>query len=155
LIIAALTISERLPPSITGNVYLRSPPRTITFLPKGKSLAVGDEVAKMSQKDLSNASKANLCVINASSYITKDVAWTNLQSIVPHLMSQTVVSSSSHVILKRECVVRPPGRSNEATQEEATDKTICLRLRTNVMIEFHKYVLPVPPYPETKKSWFV
>jgi hypothetical protein len=67
-------------------------------------------------------------------------------------MSQTVVSSSSHGILKRECVVRPHGRSNKATPEEATDKTICLRLRKNVMTEFHKYVLPVPPYPETKKN---
>jgi hypothetical protein len=66
-------------------------------------------------------------------------------------MSQTIVSSSSHGILKRECVVRPPGRSNEATPEEATDKKICLRLCKNVMIEFHKYVLPVPPYPKTKK----
>ena len=67
-------------------------------------------------------------------------------------MLQVVDSSRSHGILNRECAVRPPGRSKDATPEEATASTIFLVARRCVMIAFHKKVFPVPPYPDLKKN---
>jgi hypothetical protein len=46
--------------------------------------------------------------------------------MVPLLILQVEVSSKSHGILNRECVVRPSGKRSEATPEEATIKTIFL-----------------------------
>jgi hypothetical protein len=68
------------------------------------------------------------CVIKASSHIIKDAACISSHKVVPCFILHVVVSSKlSHEILKRECVVQPPGRSREATPDEATDKTIFLR----------------------------
>jgi hypothetical protein len=127
---AELTICERVPPSITGKVCLRSPHKTITFPPKGNLLFSDEGDARMSQNVLSRASKAIFCVTKASSHMIKDACWISSHSIVPRFMLHVVASSkSSHGILKRECVVRPPGKSKEATPDEATDKTIFLCAR--------------------------
>ena len=88
--------------------------------------------------------------MNASSQIIKEAASISSTSIVPLLMSQVDVSSSSQGILNLECAVRPPGRSKEATPEDATVKTILFCARKCVMIAFQRKVFPVPPYPDKK-----
>src|SRR6266540_21623 len=141
LIIAALTICERLPPSIAGKICLRSPPRTKTIPPNGKLLALGECTHNKSRNVLSRASKAILCVINASSHITNDVDSINSDNMLPRFISQIAPSSRSQGILKRECDVRPPGKSKEATPDEATVKMIFFCAWRCATIVFHKNVL--------------
>jgi hypothetical protein len=54
-------------------------------------------------------------------------------------------------ILNLECAVHPPGRSKDATPEDATASTTFFNLKF-VIIAFHRNVLPVPPWPHTKKK---
>ncbi|KAI5020800.1 hypothetical protein ZWY2020_045688 [Hordeum vulgare] len=46
---------------------------------------------------------------------------------------------------KSKCHVRPPGNRSEATPEEATARTIRLSDLSELIMVFHKNVLPVPP----------
>jgi hypothetical protein len=57
----------------------------------------------------------------------------------------------SNGILKRECGVLPPGSNRDAIPEDATAKATFALLRTKLSRVVHKKVLPVPPYPYTKK----
>jgi hypothetical protein len=90
--------------------------------------------------------------MNASSHIIKEVASISSASFEPLLISHIDVSSSSQGILNLECAVRPPGRSREATPEDATVKTILLCALKCVTIAFQRKVFPVPPYPDKKKN---
>jgi hypothetical protein len=50
-------------------------------------------------------------------------------------MLHVVVSSKfSHGILKRECVVRPPGRSKDATPDDATNRTLFCVLKDKILL---------------------
>jgi hypothetical protein len=71
---------------------------------------------------------------------------------VPHFISQTDSSSVSIGILNLECAVRPSGSNNEATPDDATVETIFLCDLRNDTIVFQRNVLPVPPWPHTKKK---
>jgi len=55
-------------------------------------------------------------------------------------------------ILNLECAVRPLGSSKDATPDDATASTIFFSDRNLAIIAFHKKVLPVPPWPHTKKK---
>jgi hypothetical protein len=114
-----------------GMVYLRSPPKTTTFPPKGNLLFAEDnDNDNKSRSVLSRASKAILCVIKASSHIIRDAACITSHNIVSRFMLHVAVSSKfSHGILKRECAVQPPGRSKDATPDNAIDRTIFLCAR--------------------------
>jgi hypothetical protein len=88
--IADFVISAREPPYTRSKVCRRSPPKTTTFPPKVSLLFTDDGTEIISRRVLSNASEAILCVIKASSQMTRDAACISLQSIVPHFVLQVV-----------------------------------------------------------------
>jgi hypothetical protein len=63
-----------------------------------------------------------------------------------------LASFTSNGILNLECAVRPLGKSRDATPEEATASTIFFSERNYAIIVFHRKVLHVPPWSQTKKN---
>ena len=66
-LIDASTICSLRPLDTTGNICLKSPPRTIVFPPKGVSPLFELEKHNISHNDRSTASKQFRCAIGASS----------------------------------------------------------------------------------------
>uniref|UniRef100_A0A0A9D944 Uncharacterized protein n=1 Tax=Arundo donax TaxID=35708 RepID=A0A0A9D944_ARUDO len=85
-IIAASIILECVPPSITGSIYCKSPPRTTTFPPNGMFSIDDGLVGSKSRSVLYRVSNVFLWVINASSHIISDVDCINSASIIPCLI---------------------------------------------------------------------
>jgi len=146
----ALTISDMNPLGIIGNIYLKSPPNTMTFPPKTEPYFVIPFI--MSFIVLSKASKQNLWAIGASSQIISSAFFNNSNASDPCEMLQIECSSVGTNILNLECDVLPPSNSREAIPLEATVSTILPSEHTTIDSVFHMNVLPVAPYSYKKNT---
>lgn len=146
----ALRISDRDPPSTTGRTCLKSPPNKIGFPPNNREPFLGSSVERISRRERSNASKQYLWLMGASSHIINEALVTRPASMVPLPIPQVLLSWMSRGILNLEWAVCPPGRSRDATPQEATARTIWSCDLRVAKIAFHKNVFPVPPCPDTK-----
>ena len=145
-------MEERDPFLTTGSICRKSPPRTTGLPPNGRSAFEGVCSERISRIVLSKASKHQRWVIGASSHIMREDTCISSASMVPLLTLHVLASFTSNGILNLECAVRPLGKSRDATPEEATASTIFFSERNLAIIVFHRKVLPVPPWPQTKKN---
>ena len=127
-VIDALTMEDHEPLRKTGKICLKSPPRTIGLPPNGRIVFAGLCSERMSRIVVSKASKQRRCVIGASSQIISDVTCKSSASIVPLFTLHVLASVMSNGILNLECVVRPFGKSREATPDDATASTIFFQI---------------------------
>ena len=139
-------IVARRPLRITGRICRKSPPSSIHFPPKGLSQCI------MSLSVLSRASRHNLCTIGASSQIISLVIRSSPASCEVWEIVHVESSLISIGIANLECAVLPFGKSVAAIPLEATVITISPLALIDEARVFHRKVLPVPPYPCTKKS---
>ncbi|KAF8112880.1 hypothetical protein N665_0059s0018 [Sinapis alba] len=89
-----MTISARFPLGITGNICLKSPPKTTTFPPKGLLSVVFIMSQRLQSRD---SNQCLLIIVENSSGLTG--------------------------MLNLECAVLPPGSNNAAMLLEATLRT--------------------------------
>ena len=117
-LIVAFIMSEQFPLGMTGSIWQKSPPNTITLPPKiwwefGFFLT-------MSLKLWSSASKQNLWAIGASSQIIRLVWFSNSANWLPWCMLHVESSKIGIRILNLECAVLPPGNNREVMPLEAS-----------------------------------
>lgn len=115
----ASTIWALVPFQTTGITCLKSPPNTTVFPPNGRS-----GLSIMSRMLLSSASTPCLFVIDASSRIISDAAWSSLVVLLCFMNPQIAQSSILSGILNLECAVLPPGIMEAATPEVAVARAI-------------------------------
>nr|ACF87632.1 unknown [Zea mays] len=72
--------------------------------------------------------------------------------MVPRFTLHVLASFMSNGILNLECAVRPLGSRRDATPDDATASTIFFSERKLAIKVVHRNVLPVPPWPQTKKK---
>ena len=122
--IVASVIWALVPRGTTRIIYLKSPPNTITFPPKGSMQPI------ISCNDLSNVSTACLRVIAISSHMIREVVFN--KTVVPLYLVKLHMELSHNFIgiLNLECVVRPPGIMDAAIPEVAVAIAISPREQT-------------------------
>jgi len=138
-----------LPLGTTGRICRKSPPSTTVIPPNGFSLLFWFVNLSISLRLLSSASKQFLFAIGASSQIIIEVFFSSSARWVPCLISHVDSSVMLSGILNLECAVLPPGISKAAIAHDATASTIFPSDRSFVVMAFHRYVFPVPPWPST------
>jgi hypothetical protein len=145
-------MSSRPPLGITGRICQKSPPRTTVFPPKIFSVACASSNCIKSRRVQLTASKAQPCIIGASSQMIRSILRTNLATFICCVMLQVDSSCKSIGILNLEWAVLPPRSSKDAIHDEAPISTIlpCPHRRDRNVVQTN--VLPVPPLPYTKNN---
>ncbi len=145
-------MSSRRPLGTTSKICQKSPPRTTVFPPKIFSVTCASSNCIKSRKVQLIASKAQRCIIGASSQMIRSASRTNSATFIYFVMLQVDSSWRSIGILNLEWVVLLPRSNKDAIPDEATASTIlpCLRRRDINVIQTN--VLLVPPLPYTKNS---
>lgn len=135
--------------STTGNVCLKSPPNTTTFLPNGCSDSI------TSHSKWSNASIASRLTIVASSHSMSLDCWINFAVLLCLLSWQVFEAVRLRWILNLEWVVRSPGSIDATIPDVAIASAInaCdLRVASR---DHYKKVLLVPPGSFVKNAWLL
>ncbi len=128
------------------------PPRTTVFPPKIFLVASASSNCIKSRRVRSTVSKAQRCIIGASSQMIRSALRTNSATFICCVMLQVDSSCRSIGILNLEWAVLPPKNNKDAIPDEATASTIlpCPRRWDKSVVQTN--VLPVPPLPYTKNS---
>jgi len=136
----------------TGKIYRKSPPRTTIFPPKIFPVACASSNCIKSRRVRSTTSKAQRCIIGASSQMIRSALRTNSATFIYCVILQVDSLCRLIRILNLEWAVLPPGSNKDAIPDEATASTIlpCPRRRDRSVVQTN--VLPVPPLPYTKNS---
>ncbi len=136
----------------TGKICRKSPPRTMVFPPKIFSIACASSNCIKSRRVRSIASKAQRCIIGASSQMIISTLRTNSTTFIYCVMLQVDSSCRSIGILNLEWAALLPKNSKDVILDEATANTIfpCPCRRDISVVQTN--VLPVPPLPYTKNS---
>uniref|UniRef100_A0A803Q7I4 Uncharacterized protein n=1 Tax=Cannabis sativa TaxID=3483 RepID=A0A803Q7I4_CANSA len=92
-------------------------------------------------------------VIGASSHIINFDACRRFARELCLLTEHGVVSLASSGSFKRECAVRPPGRMEAVTPDEAVASATRFLDLTVANRALYKNVFPVPPGPSTKNAY--
>ncbi len=145
-------MSSRPPLGIIGRICKKSPPRTTVFPPKIFLITCASSNCIKSCKARSTISKAQRCIIGASSQMIRSSLRTNSATFICCVMLQVDSSCRSIGILNLEWAVLPPRNSKDAIPDEAIASTIlpCPRRRDISVVQTN--VLLIPPLPYTKNN---
>ncbi len=135
-----------------GRICQKSPLRTTVFPPKIFSIACASSNCIKSCRVLSTASKAQRCIIGASSQMIRSALCTNSTTFICCVMLQVDSSCRSIKILNLEWVVLPPKSNKYAIPDEAIASTILPCPRRWDISVVQTNVLLVPPLPYIKNS---
>ncbi len=120
----ALTMSSRLPLGTTSKICRKSPPRTTVFPLKILSVTCASSNCIKSRRVRSTTSKAQRCIIGASSQMIRSTLRTNSATFIYCVMLQVDSLCKSIRILNLEWAVLPPRSNKDAIPDEATTSTI-------------------------------
>jgi hypothetical protein len=109
---------------ITSKICQKSPPRTTIFPPKIFSVACASSNCIKSRKVRSTTSKAQQCIIGASSQMIRSTLHTNSTTFIYCVMLQVNSSCRSIEILNLEWAILPPRNNKDVIPDEATTSTI-------------------------------
>ncbi len=145
-------MSSRPPLRTTSRICQKSPPRTTVFPPKIFSVVCASSNCIKSHRVRSTASKAQQCIIGASSQMIILALRTNSSTFICCVMLQVDSSCRSIGILILEWAVLLPKNNKNAIPDEATTSTIlpCPRRWDRSVVQTN--VLSVPPLPYTKNN---
>ncbi len=145
-------MSSHPPLGTTGMICQKSPPRTMVFLAKTFSVVCASSNCIKSRKVRSTPSKAQRCIVGASSQMIISTLHSNSATFICCVMLQVDSSCKSIRILNLEWAVMLPRSSKDAIPNEATTSTIlpCPRRQDRNIVQTN--VLLVPPLPYTKNS---
>ncbi len=145
-------MSSRPPLGTIGRICQKSPPRTTVFPPKIFSVAYASSNCIKSRRVQSIVSKAQRCIIDASSQMIRSTLRTNSATFICYVMLQVDSLCRSIEILNLEWAVLLPRNNKDAIPNEVTTSMIlpCPRRRDRSIVQTN--VLLVPPLPYTKNS---
>ncbi|CAN5954649.1 unnamed protein product [Sphagnum jensenii] len=140
-------IDTQEPLNTTGGHCRKSPTKTTTLPPKGKSRCY-----MMSRKVRSTALAQCRCCVGASSQTINFASWnSSIESLCPNI--EHIESLPMAIgILKTECEVRPPSNRKVVMSKEATSMATCPSHRTNANNMLYTKVLCDPPKLSKKNT---
>ncbi len=145
-------MSSHPPLGTIGKICRKSPPRTTVFPPNIFLVACASCNCIKSRMVRSTPSKAQRCIIGASSQMIISALCTNSATFICCVMLQVDSSCRSIEILNLEWAILPPRSNKDAIHDKAIASTIlpCPHRWDRSVVQTN--VLPIPPLPYTKNN---